>query len=204
MPLLRAFEDGGWPNWVIVVLGITGIALAIASMMLSAVRSPLGRWIGISTLLLAALMGAVGVLGVLRVRTLAEYELRPPPRFDERGVQRFRADSYEDAKGCAKLGLGFAALPLLAGAFAVLARSARTPDAPIAAPEPAPAPAPTLVPTGAAAGHRRLAMGLGLGALALACALALVNVLIIGQPPPTKATRWLLPEWLVPMTVRSG
>ena len=130
--LWAAIQEAGALGWVMVVLGELGVVAAFV-----AVLAP--RWrrrMAVAATALGALCAVLGGAGVIGVRiatdrTIAEERdaLRPVERL------RMRREGYLEAQRPAEIGLGCAALPLLAGVAAALAvtrrRPRRTPTTPI-------------------------------------------------------------------------
>ena len=185
-----AFREGGTPNWIILFLGLVGVAFTLASVALAATRAPAARWLGVVTMLFAALIGGVGTLGVFwnRGRTddaISGASLRPTQK------ERIRRAGYIESKSCAQFGLGFAALPLIAGAIAAIAAPKRKHAA-----QPPGTPAmPSMPLAPPAAGDGTNAMTLA--ALGIAGAIAAANVLIVLQKAPGPDLDLYDPIWQI-------
>src|SRR5262245_40698354 len=128
--LWEQFRMGGWPNWIIRLLGMLGMALALVAVILTASRSSAARPLGIAAVAFATAIAGVGVLGVLWGHHMVEGAIsgaavRPTLK------ERIRRQGYIEAKSCAKFGIGLSLLPLVAGALAICgAPRRRAPERP--------------------------------------------------------------------------
>jgi hypothetical protein len=171
------FRNGGWPNWIILLLGLVGIGVTLVALALTAGRTPISRWVGIVAVVLAAVISGAGVLGVLAGHTatnraLASGAIHPTQ------VERIRREGYKESKSCAEFGLAFALLPLLAGAIGIFAAPRRV-VRPATAPNPyAMQPEPT---AGDAEGS---GWGVGVAALLMAGLAVASDIALVAQPLP--------------------
>jgi hypothetical protein len=171
------FRNGGWPNFVILLLGTCGLGLAFAALGLTGARSQAARWAGVAAVLVAALTGGMGVLGVwfghsMTNRALMGAGIRPTQ------VERIRREGYIESKSCAKFGVGLALLPLLAGAIAVLGGPRRRKLADATPPGAfGMNVAPSRDPEGSG-------VAVGLGAIAVAGLVLASDAVLIAQPLP--------------------
>jgi hypothetical protein len=172
------FRNGGWANLIILLLGGFGTTVAVVALALTGARSRAARLAGVAAVLVAALTGGMGVVGVwlghsMTNRALEGGAVQPSM------VERIRREGYKESKSCAKFGVGFALLPLLAGAIGVLAgpRGRRIPEAP----PPPGAFGMNVTPAGDPEGS---GMAAGLGALAVAALVLASDAVLIAQPLP--------------------
>jgi hypothetical protein len=115
----QTFREAGWVAWIILMFGLVGFVAAIAAALLAAMRSRASLWAGIAAAVLGALTAGLGGLGVMAGRNTVERAIAGDsvrPLFKE----RIRREGYREAQSAAKVGLFFAAFPLLAGAIAML------------------------------------------------------------------------------------
>jgi hypothetical protein len=112
------FKNGGWPNLVIVLFGLLGVAVAVLAAALAAARSRAALPAGMASVLLAAFIAAIGLLGVMwgRSRTneaLLGESISPSQK------ERIQRAGYDESRSCSRFALAFGALPLLFGAAAM-------------------------------------------------------------------------------------
>jgi hypothetical protein len=183
------FKNGGWANWIILLFGMGGLALALVATILTAMRSTAGRWVGIATIAMAAFIAGLGLFGVFMGRRMVDQALAGPavrPSQKER-IQRI---GYLESKSCAKFAIGWALLPLLAGGIAVLGAAKRKPSAPSAGAWGSP-----LAPPPAPAATDGAGIGVGIGALAIAALTIGADVAVIAQPLPGRDLDPSDPTW---------
>jgi TonB family protein len=147
------FGETDWFGWVVLSLSVAGAVYAAVAVRAAVRRSPRALGLGVVAVIAGALCAGIGALGVVRGRTAADRATAA-----ERPVQRerLRREGYRRARSAARVGLALGAIPLLAGAIAVLA-------APRRRPEDADLPPGVLAPL-------RLAAPLGVTAAGLLCA----------------------------------
>jgi hypothetical protein len=127
--VLATLRDAGGIGWVIVVVGAIGALAALGAALAVALRAKGALGFAVAVTALGVLCAGLGGTGVVRARMATDRaigesaeDLRPVER------QRVRREGYLTARSAAKLGLGGAALPLLAGvaaAFVAARRKAR-------------------------------------------------------------------------------
>ena len=123
----ETFRNAGFIAWPILFFGFLGGAAAITAIVLAIMRARAAFWIGAIALLLGSLSAGLGGFGVLRGRAQTDGALlivAPSPSVRAR-IQRA---GYLEAQGAAKVGLFFAAFPLLAGAIAALTAKRGKPE----------------------------------------------------------------------------
>src|SRR5262245_21103347 len=117
----RLWETSGEAGPVaglVLIVGLVGALTSIVALLLVATRSSAAIRIGAVAAVLGAAAAGLGGAGVVHRRSITEAAIagdhvRPLLK------ERLRREGYREARSAAKIGLLFAALPLLAGATAM-------------------------------------------------------------------------------------
>lgn len=117
----ETFEQALPMAWVIVPLGALSALTSILGLILAARRSRLTPRLGVALILAAALASALGVAGVVHGRHRAEAPVGAEDLLPVEREHRLRR-GHAEARSAAALGLGSAALPLLAGVLMMIGR----------------------------------------------------------------------------------
>ena len=118
--LFHEFRNGGWPNFLILLLGLFGFVLGVAAAVVAAFRSRAGRVLGAVAAGLAIVILGTGALGVMFGHRATDRALAGAG-ISAVQSERIQREGYLESKSCAEFGLGAALFPLLGGAIALLA-----------------------------------------------------------------------------------
>lgn len=118
------FRNGGWMNWIILFFGLAGFAVVMVSVVLAASKSRAALPIGVAAAALGAWIAGLGLIGTFMGRRMVD-EAVSGGSISPSQVERIRRVGYEEARSCAKFGVGFAMFPILAGAIAIAAGLSR-------------------------------------------------------------------------------
>jgi hypothetical protein len=118
--LFHEFRNGGWPNFLILLLGLFGFGLGVAAAVVAAFRSRAGRVLGAVAAGLAIVILGTGALGVMFGHRATDRALAGAG-ISAVQSERIQREGYLESKSCAEFGLGAALFPLLGGAIALLA-----------------------------------------------------------------------------------
>jgi len=126
----QEFKNGGAFNYLILLFGCIGVLAGAVCALLAARRDRFGRVLGMVVVGLAFVILSTGVAGVLINRATTD-AASAAEATSAATKDRIKRAGYAEANSCAKFGLGFAAIPLLAGIAAIVAakRDARSASA---------------------------------------------------------------------------
>jgi hypothetical protein len=117
--LWDTFREGGFMNWILLLLGLVGAMAAFVAFILAAMRSRAALAVGAVVLLFGALIAGLGLMGMSMGRRSVENAMAGEA-ISAGMKERIRRAGYAESLSCVKFGLGFSALPILAGALAML------------------------------------------------------------------------------------
>lgn len=112
------FRNGGWPNWLILLFGLLGFAVALLACALAASRSRAALPAGMASVLLAVVIASLGILGVMWGRSMTNGAIAGES-ISPLQKERIQRAGYDESRSCSRFALAFGALPLLAGAAAM-------------------------------------------------------------------------------------
>jgi hypothetical protein len=177
MPILEDVKNAGFPGLFLLLLGVVGLLLSALAVAFAASRQRAAFGVGLAALLLAALLTFGGALGTIYGRHLTDDAVSSGV-VSKVQAERIRRIGHTEARSAAKLGLLFAVVPLLAGAFAALVGAQRRKEPSVPSPYGAPQPTPT-----AEGGHLIAPFLLfGLDLLGIGSAAALMLAPLPGRP----------------------
>ncbi len=186
MFLLEDVKNAGFPGLFLLLLGVMGLVLSALSISFAASRKRSAFFVGIATLALAALISFGGVLGTVYGRQMTDGALSGAS-VTKSQVERIRRVGYEESRSAAKLGLLFAALPLLTGAIAAFVGAGQRKDEEPKGPSFA---GQASVPTPEGGGMLVPVVFLGLNILAMAGAATFFVTPLPGRAWDYKDPRW--------------
>jgi hypothetical protein len=206
------FRNGGWMNWLILLFGLAGGAVALLSLILSAMRSRAALPVGIAGVALGAWIAGLGLVGTYLGRGVVEDALSSGALAPSQ-VERIRRVGYAEARSCVTFGLRFAAMPIAAGALAMAVGFSRRrieaapPPTPWVSPTPPPdssaiqsfytepvarpAPAPPRSPGPSALGP---AIALGIAAATAFASFVVLNAPLPGGDIAPNDTFWVIED----------
>jgi hypothetical protein len=124
------FILAGFYGWAIALVGLIGLLLGLVAVARIAAGQRAAFALGLMVMLMACLIAGVAILGNWRDRRLVD-EAITEPSLTPSQAERVQRLGYEEAQGISKLGLAFAALPLLLGAVTAFASERRRKEAPL-------------------------------------------------------------------------
>ena len=113
----RAFRDGGFADFVALLLGVAGVGLTIAAVARRGSR--VGRLLGTVAVGIGAAILGVAALGTWKARRLADRSVAASTLTSMN--DRIRREDYAEARRALEFGLGFAAVPVLLGGVLLIA-----------------------------------------------------------------------------------
>jgi hypothetical protein len=127
--MLETFRQAGPLGWILVLLGAYGALVAVAALVDAAGRARDAWRIGPVALALGIACAGAGAAGTLWGRRATDEAIvRAGADLGPLESRHRRTLGYEEAGAAARIGLGLAAFPLLAGAVAMMRRPRRTED----------------------------------------------------------------------------
>jgi len=113
-----AFQACGFPSWLMLLAAMLALPFALVAVALAIARTKTAKLFAVLALTFSLLPVAVGAMGMTLARSKVDSVL--DGNLIEPGLrERIRAEGYEEAALCLRLGFGAGAVPLLFGLVAV-------------------------------------------------------------------------------------
>jgi hypothetical protein len=184
--LWDTFREGGFMNWILLLFGLVGAMAAFVAFILAAMRSRAALPVGAGVILFGALIAGLGLVGMSMGRRSVENVLAGEA-ISAGMKERIRRAGYAESLSCVKFGLGFSALPILAGALAMLSGALRrSEDSEPGAPRADAAP-PGAAPPSPRESSRKPSFALPAVALGVAGLILVADFVALATPLPGRA-----------------
>lgn len=124
--MLEALGDAAPVGWIILHFGVIGAVGSVAALIAARHRAASARPLGAVVVMLGVVCALLGTAGVVLGRSATNRAVAHEEEGSPIQRQRIKQEGYGRARAAGRVGLVFAALPLLAGFAALMSRPRRT------------------------------------------------------------------------------